>query len=99
MSIVFKEHDAQLGITSTVHELGGRTVIKKTYDAEPLLKACADERAFTEGQKWGEFRKVGTVPMAELAKMLRQDGTLDSKRAAAWLKSNPALVTFTKFLK
>ena len=100
MSIVFKEHDQQLGITSTVHELdNGKTVIKKTYDAEPLLEACANERAFTDGDSWGEFRKVGTIPMAELATMMRQDGTLDSKRAAAWLKANPAFVTFGRFLK
>lgn len=99
MSIVFKEHNADLGITSVVHDLDGKVVIQKTYDSEPLLKACADERAFTEGQKWGEFRKVGTVPMAELAKMMRQDGTIDVKRAAAWLKKNPKLVTFSKFLK
>jgi hypothetical protein len=99
MSIVFKEHDAELGITSTVHEVGSKTVIKKTYDAQPMLDACANERAFTDGDRWGEFRKVGTIPMAELATMMRQDGTIDNKRAVAWLKANPAFVTFGKFLK
>jgi len=99
MSIVYQDHDAQLGITSKVHQVDGKVVIQKTYDAEPLLEACAAERAATEGQRWGEWRKVGTVPMAELATMLRQDGQIDQKRAAAWLKANPALVTFSKFLK
>ena len=99
MSIVFKEHDAQTGITSTVHEVGSKTIIQKTYDAEPLLTACANERAFTDGDSWGELRKVGTIPTAELATMMRQDGTIDNKRAVAWLKANPAFVTFGKFLK
>jgi hypothetical protein len=99
MGIVFKEHDTQLGITSQVHDVDGKIVIQKTYDAEPIVQACADERAFTEGQKWGEFRKVGTIPMAELATMMRQDGTIDPARVQAWLKSNPAFVTFGRFLK
>ena len=101
MSIVYTEHDAQTGITSKVHELdSGKTVIEKSYDAQPFLEAAAAERAATEGQQWGNgFRKVGTVPMAELATMLRQDGGLDQERAMAWLKANPGHVTFSKFLK
>jgi hypothetical protein len=64
-----------------------------------MLKACAEERAVTAGQRWGELRKVGTIPMSELAKMMRQDGTIDKNRAAAWLKQNPAFVTYDNFLK
>lgn len=97
--IVHDDKDANLGIRTKVHDVDGKIVIAKQYDAEPLLAACAAERAATEGQRWGEFRKVGTIPMAELGKMMRQDGTIDNKRAMAWLKANPALVTFSKVLK
>lgn len=100
MSIVFQDYDKQTGIKSVVHELdSGKTVIQKTYDAQPLIDACADARAATEGQRWGEMRHVGTIPMAELATMMRQDGTIDKKRCMAWLKQNPAFVTFSKVLK
>ena len=37
--------------------------------------------------------------MAELATMMRQDGTIRPERVAAWLKQNQAMVTFDKFLK
>jgi hypothetical protein len=96
--IVFQEHDAQTGISSRVHELDGRTVIQKTYDAEPFLVQAAAERAYTAGQPWGEMRKVGTIPAAVYATMLRQDGSYDPVRLAAWLKANPAFVSFDKFL-
>jgi hypothetical protein len=99
MSKVFQEYDPQLGIATTVHDLDNRVVIEKKYESDALRDICAAERAATDGQKWGEWRKVGSVPMAELATMLRQDGTLDQERAAAWLKKNPAFVTFNKFLK
>lgn len=94
-----QEFNPHLGIKTELHEEDGRVVIAKKWDAEPMLKACAEERAVTEGQRWGEFRKVGTIPMAELAKLMRQDGTIDQQRCLAWIKANPAFVTFSKVLK
>lgn len=99
MTIVFKDHDPVTGITSRVHELDGKTVIAKEYDAQPFVDAAAEMRAATEGQRWGEMRHVGFIPMAELATMMRQDGTIDRKRCLAFLKKNPALATFSKVLK
>lgn len=93
------EHDAETGITTSVHYLDGKTVIQKEYDAQPLLEAAADMRAATEGQRWGEMRHVGFIPMAELGKMMRQDGGFDRDRVIAWLKANPKLATFSKVLK
>jgi hypothetical protein len=95
----YQEFDPVLGIASTVHELDGKRVFQKTYDAEPFLRVAAEDRAQTDGQRWGEMRKVGTIPMAELAKMMRQDGTIDRDRCMAWIKANPAFCSFTKALK
>lgn len=93
------EHDAETGITTSVHYLDGKTVIQKEYDAQPLLDAAATMRAATEGQRWGEMRHVGFIPMAELGKMMRQDGGFDRDRLIAYLKANPKLATFSKVLK
>lgn len=93
------EHDAETGITTTVHDLDGRTVIQKTYDAKPFIETAAAARAATDGQKWGEMRHVGFIPMAELATMMRQDGGIDQKRVIAFLRANPMLATFSKVLK
>jgi hypothetical protein len=97
----FQDFDAQTGIKTTVHYLedAGKTVIQKTYDAQPLVDACAEARAVTEGERWGDMRHIGTIPMAELATMMRQDGTIDKKRCIEFLKKNPAFVTFNKALR
>lgn len=95
----YTEHDSQTGITTTVHDLDGKTVFEKTYDAEPFIKTAAEIRAATDGERWGEFRHVGFIPMAEMGKMMRQDGGIDQKRLIAYLKANPALATFSKVLK
>lgn len=93
------DHDAVTGITSTTHYLDDKVVFQKTYDAQPFLQTAAEMRAETEGQKWGEMRHVGFIPMAELGKMMRQDGGIDQKRMIAYLRANPALATFSRVLK
>jgi len=101
MDEVFKiqDYDPQLGIATTVHRVEGKAVIQKTYDAEPFIEAAKSMRHTSSGERWGELRHVGFIPPAELGKMMRQDGGLDRKRLTAWLKANPALVTFDRLLK
>lgn len=99
MAIVYKDHDPVTGITSIVHETETKVAIEKKYDSTGFLEMAAARRAATAGERWGEIRHIGSIPMAELATMLRQDGRLDMKRMAAWLRANPKLVTFDRFLK
>lgn len=99
MAIIYEEFDPVTGIKSRVHKTETKVAIEKTYDAQPFLDAAKAMRAETDGQKWGEMRHVGFVPMAELATMLRQDGRFDKKRALEWIKANPKLCTFEKLLK
>ena len=99
MSVVLNEFDPQFGIRTKVHDTGDKLVIEKEWDASPLLDAAAEMRARTAGERWGEMRHVGFIPMAELAKFMRQDGSFDHSRVVAWLKQNPAMVTFEKALK
>ena len=101
MSTPFKltEFDPITGIRTTVHQTENKVVIQKTEDVEPILQMAAEERAWNQGQRWGDgFKKVGTVPMSVVAKFMRQDGGFDAKRCALWLKENPAFVTYDRFL-
>jgi hypothetical protein len=99
MTFKLQDYDADLGIKTTVHGLEGKTVIEKSYDAEPLLELAAEMRSATEGERWGEMRHVGFIPMAELSKFFRQDGGFDSARCKAWIRENPRFATFSKVLK
>ena len=97
MKTVYQEADPQLRINTTVHQDDGKTVIQKTWDAEPHLLYAKGLREATEGKNWGEGRVIGTVPDAVMGMFIRQDGKLDAKRCAAWLKENPAFICFEKF--
>lgn len=98
-NFVITDVDPITGIVTKVHRTENKVAIQKTYDAEPFLTAAAEARAMTEGDRWGEMRHVGYIPMAELSQFFRQDGGFDKTRCIAWLKQNPAFVTFSKVLK
>jgi hypothetical protein len=82
---------------------GDQVVKKQTYDATPLIKEAEIARIITSGDKWGEGlgTRVGTIPMAELD-IIKQKYKSTEERGSAcirWLRDNPKLVTFDKFLK
>lgn len=95
----FTEYDALTGIKTVVHDTETHTAIEKVYDAQPFLDTAHAMRSATDGERWGEVRHVGFIPMAEMGKMMRQDGGFDKARVIAYLKANPALCTFSKLLK
>jgi hypothetical protein len=79
---------------------GDEVVRKQTFDAQPFLEAAHAERQATAGQRWGDMRKVGTIPMAIYASALEiRDQQERQKFILKWLRENPAMVTFEKFLK
>lgn len=88
------------GIRTRLHFEGDSLITQRTYDAEPLLEACKAERVATAGERWGEMRKVGSIPMAEYAKFLAiRDNAERQKALKAYLAANPAFVTFDRYLK
>ncbi len=79
---------------------GDQVVTKLTYDAKPFIEQAKEERHITAGDRWGDGKKVGTIPMAVYAEYLKIQGAEERKKyILRWLKENPAFVTFEKFLK
>ena len=46
----YEEVNPQLGIKTTLHELDGKTVYQKTYDAQPFLDVAAERRLYSYGR-------------------------------------------------
>lgn len=89
------------GVHTAVTFEGDQAVKKLTFDAEPMLQQAAAERAATSGERWGDGRKVGTIPMPVL-NMIYQNykGREERERQIlGWLRMNQAFVSFDKFLK
>lgn len=80
---------------------GDQIVTKLSYDAAPMLEQAHAERTATAGDRWGEMRKVGVIPMVVLNQINSTiPGQLDRTAAIlGWLRANPRMVSFDKFLK
>lgn len=89
------------GIHTELIFQGDEVVQKQTFDASPILEAAKAERIATAGERWGEMRKVGTIPIAIYNRIVTTYKTQDERRAAVlqFLKANENFVTFDKFLK
>lgn len=88
------------GVHSQVTVEGDQVITKHTFDAEPILEACKAERAATAGDKWGEMRKVGSIPLAVMNQFFEIKNSVERQAyIVKWLKENQAFVTFDKFLK
>ena len=55
----------------------------------------------SDGQRWGDDRFVGIIPMAELTRINTTYQIAEERKhqILAWLRDNPKLVTFDKFLR
>ncbi len=88
------------GIHTKLIFQGDEVVKKQTFDAAPFLEMAHAQRVATAGDRWGEMRKVGTIPMAIYVQALEIKDQKDRQRyILRWLKENPLMVTFDKFLK
>ena len=100
-SVTLDEGVNAFGIRREIILEGDQAVTRLTYDAEPLLEQAAALRTLTAGDRWGDGHFVGIVPMAEVTRINgAYAGAEERKRQMLlWLKANPKLVTFDKFLK
>lgn len=90
----------RFGVHKEVIFEGDQAITKLTYDAEPFLEAAKAERNATAGERWGDGRKVGTMPMAVYNQVLQIRGAEERQKfILKWLRENPHFVTFDKFLK
>lgn len=89
------------GVRRQVLLEGDSAFVNQQYDAEPLIDAAAEQRTMTAGERWGDMRRVGFIPMAELTRIHETfQGEVERKaQIMLWLKANPKFVTFDKFLK
>ena len=101
-NVTIDEGVNQYGIHRQITLEGDQAVTKLTYDAEAMLKEAHARRVHTAGDRWNEGQThVGFIPMAELTRINETYKSAQERKfqILLWLKNNPKLVTFDKFLK
>ena len=98
--LVIDEGCTPFGTRTRLHVATDTVIQQKTYDAEPILERAKQMREATEGQRWGEGKIVGQIPMAVYSQLiLIKDQQERRKKLREWLQANPAFVTFDRYLK
>lgn len=88
------------GIRTILHFEGDTLTVQRQYDAQPLLEHARAMREAQDGQRWGNGKFIGTIPMAEYAKFLAIPGKEDRRKAIhAYLREHQMLVGFSRWLK
>lgn len=100
-SFTIDEGVDRYGVRQELIFQGDEVVSKLTYDAGPMIEAAKAERSASAGDRWGDGRKVGTIPMAVLNQINQtyQGREEREKQILLWLRQNEAFVTFDKFMK
>lgn len=99
-NLVVDEGVDQYGTRHALHLTNDKVVHQRTFDAQPFIDGAAADRAATAGQRWGDMRKVATLPMALYAQVLAmptQEGR--QKKLKQIIQENPAFCTFDRYLK
>lgn len=91
----------EYGIARDIRIEGDNAITKLTYDASPLIEAAHSARVATSSDRWGDGHFVGIIPIAELTRINETFQGAEARKHAilSWLRDNPKLVTFDKFLK
>lgn len=67
-----------------------------SQNVDDILAYAADMRAATQGEKYGDMRKMGVMPMAVIGQAMREGWLMDEKKMREWFRQNPAFKTFDK---
>jgi hypothetical protein len=88
------------GVHTTTHFQEGEMIVHKAFDAQPLLDYAKRAREATEGQRWGDGKFIGTIPMAVYAQIQAlPDRDAREQAIMTFFRENQAFTMFDRALK
>lgn len=65
-------------------------------NVDSILAYAADMRQATQGEKYGDMRKMGVMPMSVIGQAMREGWINDQNKMREWFRLNPKFKTFDK---
>ena len=97
MAGILLGHNATTGVSTYYHnnpdEIGGMA-IERRQDLTEFHESQAREVQASEGERFGEVRRVGRIPSIYLADLLRDGKLFDEKYMMGWFKDHPECFSF-----
>ncbi len=98
--VTINEGTDAYGVTTDIRFQGRDMIVKKSFDAEPIIEQCKAERIATAGEKWGEMRKVGTIDAVSYGRIAAIKDTKERRQAIKdYFLAHQAFISFDRYLK
>lgn len=65
-------------------------------NVDDILAYASDMRQATQGERYGEMRKMGVMPMSVIGQAMREGWFMDQKKMREWFETNPKFKTFDR---
>lgn len=96
MSKILLNSNASTGVDTYYESNGEQDRASITQNVDDILEHAHEMRRETAGEKYGEMRKIGVIPMSVIGQAMREGWLTDEKRIRQWLRENPAFKTFDR---
>jgi hypothetical protein len=101
--VVIDEGWNAAGIHTALIFEGDQMVVKRSYDADPILEDARIKREANEGKGWKKdgFTHVGVIPLLDYYKLIHPIRDRAKRQAALrdYFRANTKLATFDKYTK
>lgn len=86
----------ETGSTTYYEAEDGQERATTEQNVDSILAYAADMRQATQGEKYGDIRHMGLMPMAVVGQAMREGWLFDQKKMREWFRLNKKLKTFDK---
>lgn len=67
-----------------------------SQNVDDILDHAAEMRQATQGEAYGDMRKMAVMPMSVVGQAMREGWLFDKERVRKWVRDNPKFKTFDK---
>lgn len=96
MTSFILEQNKTTGKTTTVEFADDKARATVTQDVSDILEYAADMRQATQGDKYGDMKRIGVMPLAVIGQAMREGWMFDEKKIKQWFNDNPHFKTFDR---
>jgi hypothetical protein len=92
-------HNTTTGVSTYAHadpDNPNGVIYSKHSDAQAVLDVNAEQRAITEGARFGESRHVARIPAHIMGQLVASGAHLDRAYMRKFVRDNPQFQTFGK---
>jgi hypothetical protein len=99
MAKILLSSNATTGVDTFWHDdedAPGSGAVETVQQLDQILDFTHAQRVASDGQRFGSMRKVGSIPMVHLSKMMADGSIRDQKAIRKFFAENPMFRTFEK---